>query len=180
MNQDISRAPKERVNIVYKSATAGASEEVELPLKILMLGDYTARPDETPLEERKAINVDKDNFGQVMQQQGLSVDIAVADKLSAQPEGAAHDPDAVLGLSLKFSSLKDFEPEGIVRQVAPMQQLLQLRAALNALKGPMGNSPAFRKKIQNLLGDAATRRQLCAELGLSDEDAAQNNAEDAS
>lgn len=178
MSKDISRAPKERVNIVYKSATGASSEEVELPLKILMLGDYTGRPDETPLEERKAINVDKDNFGQVMQQQQLSVDVNVADKLSAEVD-ADVDPDAMLGLNLKFASLKDFEPEGIVNQVAPMQKLLQLRAALNALKGPMGNSPAFRKKIQHLLSDATTRRQLCAELGLPEGGDDQGHGEDA-
>jgi type VI secretion system protein ImpB len=61
-----SVAPKERVNITYKPATGNAKEDVELPLKLLMLGDYTMRPDPTPLEDRKPINVDKDNFQKVM------------------------------------------------------------------------------------------------------------------
>jgi type VI secretion system protein ImpB len=165
MGNEISRAPQERVNIVYRPATGGATEDVELPLKVLMLGDYTGQPDDRPLEERKAINVDKDNFTQVMQQQALSLDINVPDKLSGASDEPS-DADAMLGLHLKFATLKDFEPEGIVQQVAPMQQLLQLRTALNALKGPIGNSPAFRKKIQALLQDEGTRRQLCAELGL--------------
>ncbi len=70
MAKEGSVAPKERVNIVYKPATGDAQEEVELPLKMLMMGDYTNRPDPRPLEDRKPINVDKDNFSKVMAEQG--------------------------------------------------------------------------------------------------------------
>ncbi len=69
MSKEQSVAPKERVNITYKPATGNAKEEVELPLKMLMLGDYTGRPDPRPLEDRKPINVDKDNFSKVMSEQ---------------------------------------------------------------------------------------------------------------
>ena len=73
MAREGSVAPKERVNITYKPATGNAKEEVELPLKMLMLGDYTGRADPRPLEDRKPINVDKDNFQQVMAEQKLAV-----------------------------------------------------------------------------------------------------------
>ena len=53
MSKEQSVAPKERVNITYKPATGDAQEEVELPLRILMMGDYTGKRDDTPLEERK-------------------------------------------------------------------------------------------------------------------------------
>jgi len=66
MPKEGSVAPQERVNITYKPATGNAQEEVELPLKMLFLGDYTGRADPRPLEERKPINVDKDNFQQVL------------------------------------------------------------------------------------------------------------------
>jgi type VI secretion system protein ImpB len=159
MSKDGSSAPKERVNIVYKPATGAATDEVELPLKVLMLGDYTGHASDVPLEDRKPINVDKNNFNDVMHNQDLHLTMDVADKLSG-------NADQRLAMDLKFSSLKDFEPEGIVNQVEPLQQLLQLRAALQALKGPMGNIPAFRKKIQALVGDAASRERLLQELGL--------------
>ena len=80
-------APKERVNIVYKTDIGGAQEEVELPLKMLMLGDYTGREDDTPLEDRKPINIDKDNFNDVLKQQNIELSISVPDKLSGE-EGA--------------------------------------------------------------------------------------------
>ncbi|WP_245772362.1 type VI secretion system contractile sheath small subunit [Myxococcus fulvus] len=152
-------APKERVNIVYKSETGNAQSEVELPLKVLVVGDYTGRQDERPVEERAPINIDKGNFNEVMAKQGLSLDVSVPNKLS-------NEPDASMSVSLKFQTLADFTPEGIVNQVPELHQLLQLRAALNALKGPLGNVPAFRKKIQTLLGDTEGRQRLMAELGL--------------
>ena len=84
MAKEGSVAPKERVNIVYKPATGDAQEEVELPLKFMMLGYYTLRADDTPLEDRKPINIDKDNFNDVMSKQDLGLDINVANKLSGE------------------------------------------------------------------------------------------------
>lgn len=161
MSREGSVAPKERVNIVYKPATGNAQEEVELPLKILMVGDYTLRPDDQAVENRKPINVDKDNFNQVLGEQKLELNLPVADKLS-------NEPGAEMAVNLKFKKLSDFTPEGVANQVPEMRKLLELRSALNALKGPLGNVPAFRKKIQGLLGDEEGRAKLMQELGLGD------------
>ncbi|MDO9020057.1 MAG: type VI secretion system contractile sheath small subunit [Deltaproteobacteria bacterium] len=161
MSREGSVAPKERVNIVYKPATGNAQEEVELPLKIMMVGDYTLRPDDQAVENRKPINVDKDNFNQVLGEQKLELNLGVADKLS-------NEPGAEMAVNLKFKKLSDFTPEGVANQVPEMRKLLELRSALNALKGPLGNVPAFRKKIQGLLGDEDGRAKLMQELGLGD------------
>jgi len=160
-SKDQSVAPRERVNIVYKSQVGDAQEETELPLKILVVGDYTGRPDETPLEERKPINIDKENFDEVMAKQDLSAHVQVPDRLSGQK-------DASLSVELKFKTLADFGPEGIANQVPELKKMLELRAALNALKGPLGNIPAFRKKIQALLSDIEGRQKLMAELGMKE------------
>ncbi|HBI25054.1 MAG TPA: type VI secretion system contractile sheath small subunit, partial [Nitrospiraceae bacterium] len=84
MAKESSVAPKERVNIVYKPATGGAQAEVELPLKLLVLGDYTLRADDTPLEERKPVNIDKDNFNDVIKNQGLNLSLKVPNKLTGK------------------------------------------------------------------------------------------------
>jgi type VI secretion system protein ImpB len=159
MSKEGSVAPKERVNITYKPATGNAKEEVELPLKLLMLGDYTMRPDPTPLEDRKPINVDKDNFQKVMAEQKLSLNMAVKDRLS-------ENEDNELNVNLKFRRLSDMEPAAIANQVPELKKLLELRAALTALKGPLGNEKAFRNKIQTILNDPAQRNRLINELGL--------------
>ncbi len=159
--KDQSVAPKERVNIVYKSQVGDQQQEAELPLKILMVGDYTGRSEDTPLEDRKPISVDGDNFNDVMAKQNLEVAVQVPNRLS-------DEKDAVMDLKLQFKKLDDFGPEGVVNQVPELRKLLELRAALTALKGPLGNIPAFRKKIQSMLGDDASRKQLMKELGLAD------------
>ena len=167
MSKEGSVAPKERVNITYKPAIGNAKEEVELPLKMLMLGDYMGRPDPRPLddrtlEDRKPINVDKDNFQKVMGEQKLAINFAVKDKLSEQE-------DNELAVNLKFRRLSDMEPEAIANQVPELKKLLDLRAALTALKGPLGNEKAFRNKIQGILGDPGQRNKLINELGLKKE-----------
>jgi type VI secretion system protein ImpB len=161
MAKDGSVAPRERVNIVYKPAT-GADEEKELPLKMVMLGDYTQRADDTPLEERKPINIDKDNFNDVMKGQKLAAEMTVKNVLSEE-EGAE------MPVKLKFENMKDFGPEAVVKQVPELSKLLELRNALLALKGPLGNVPGFRKKIMDIMGDDAAREKLLKELGLGGE-----------
>ena len=161
MAKDASVAPKERVNITYKSAVGDAQAETELPLKVLAVGDFTGRPDDTPLEDRKPININKDNFTDVLREHKLAIEAQVPDKLSGEQA-------AMLTVKLQFKSLKDFEPEGVVAQVPELQRLLDLREALTALKGPMSSRRDFRKKLETLLGDEESRKRLTAELGLGE------------
>jgi type VI secretion system protein ImpB len=158
MAKEGSVAPRERVNIVYKPATGDAQEEKELPLKMLVMGDFTGRPDDRALEDRKPINVDKDNFNEVMRNMNLNLQIQVANKL-AEKEGEE------MAVKLNFATLKDMDPEAVARQVPELAKLLELREALTALKGPLGNMPEFRKKIQSLVADPAAREKLLKELG---------------
>ncbi len=162
MAKEGSVAPRERVNIVYKPATGDAQEEKELPLKLLVMGDFTGRTDDRPLEDRKPVNVDKDNFNDVMKSMNLSASFSVANTLSGK-EGEE------LPVNLKFQNLKDMEPEAIAKQVPELSKLVELREALTALKGPLGNLPEFRKKIQSLVTDPAAKEKLMKELGGGEE-----------
>jgi len=161
MAKEGSVAPKERVNIVYRPATGDAKEEVELPLKLLVMGDFTLRADDRMVEEREPINIDKDNFNEVLKAQNLKLDITIPNKLS-------EDPEEEISLGLKFESLADFGPEAIVKNTPELNKLLELREALTSLKGPMSNRPEFRKKIQKLIKDEAAREQLLKELKLEE------------
>jgi type VI secretion system protein ImpB len=162
MAKEGSVAPKERVNIVYKPATGDAQEEVELPLKMLFMGDFVQRPDPRPLEDRKPINVDKDNFSKVMAEQKLNISFAVKNKLT-------DNQGDELNVNLRFRRLADMEPEAVAQQVPELKKLLDLRGALTALKGPLGNEKAFRNKIQQILSDPAQRNRIINELGLKKE-----------
>lgn len=165
MANDGSVAPKERVNIVYKPATGDAQEQVELPLKQLVLGDFTLRNDETPLEDIKPIRVDKDNFNEVLEGQNLSLQLSVPNVLAQDAQ-----ENEQLPVSLKFESIRDFEPDALVDQIPELRQLIALREALKALKGPLGNVPSFRKQLQALIEDEGARERLLSELGVEDKE----------
>lgn len=160
--KDGSVPPMERINIVYKSLRDGVQEEIELPLKLMVVGDFTFREDGTPLEERKAVQLDKDSFNDVMAQQKVNASFNVANKLSGK------DGDE-MPVNINFGTMKDFSPSEVAKQVPELKKLLDLREALVGLKSPLGNSVAFRKKLEELLKDPAQRAKLMKELGVDGE-----------
>jgi len=159
MAKESSIAPKERVNIVYRPALGDAREEVELPLKMLVMGDFTGNAGDRPLEKREPVNVDKDNFDEVLKAQNITINLSIPNRLAV-------NPDEELTVRLRVETIKDFGPEAIVEQVPELKRLLELREALRALKGPLSNVPDFRKKIQELIKDDSARQRLLAEIGL--------------
>ena len=158
---DGSVAPKERVNIVYKSSTGDQTEDVELPLKLMMLGDYTGKESEVPVEDRDPVNINKDNFNDVMYGMNLSMDLNIHDTLSEQD-------DDEMSVHLDIKSINDLGPDSIAKQVPELNDMLEMRKALLALKGPLGNVPAFRKTIQKILNDDETRSVIMQELGIDE------------
>ncbi len=163
MAKEGSVAPKERVNITYKPATGDAQEEVELPLKLLVLSDFTLKNDERMVEDRDPVNIDKDNFNEVLKAQNLELKMTVENRLAPAKEG--EEPEE-MGVNLKFDSIKDFEPDAIAQKVPELKKLMDLREALKAVKGPLGNVPEFRKKVQELVKEPDAREKLMKELGL--------------
>jgi len=161
MAKEASVAPKERVNIVYKPATGDAKEEVELPLKVLVMGDFTMAEDETPVEDRKAINIDKDNFNDVLNSYNIKLDTVVDNKLS-------DEPDEQMTVKLDFNNLKDFNPDAIVEKVPELKKLVELRNALKAVKGPLGNIPEFKKKLNEIVKDEGAKERILKELGVDE------------
>ena len=157
MAKDGAVGPRSRINIKYTAAIGDAQKEIELPLRLLVMGDFTGKPDGTPLADRKAISVNKDNFHEVMSQQKLEAQIAVKDKLTG-------DPDSQLALKLKFDSLKDFTPGPGAHPVPELAKLMQVREALMALKSDL-NKADFRKKLEQLVTDPELRSKLEGMLG---------------
>ncbi|SDR99816.1 type VI secretion system protein ImpB [Halopseudomonas litoralis] len=154
-------APKERINVTFKPDTDGASDEIELPLKLMVLGDFTQREDDRNIEDRKPIAIDKATFDEVLAKQELNLTFNVPNRL--QDEATRED----LAVNLQINSMKDFNPTSLVDQVPELRKLMELRDALVALKGPLGNAPAFRKAIESVLSDDDSRERVLAELGLA-------------
>ena len=159
MSKEGSVAPKERINIKYVPATGDAQSEIELPLKLMVIGDFKGHTEDTPLEDRTAVSVDKNNFTSVMRESNLAISTSAPNKL-VDEEGQD------LPIKLSFESLADFSPDSIANQVPELKKLVELREALVALKGPLGNIPAFRARLQELLASEASREKLLSELQL--------------
>lgn len=152
-----SNAPKERINITYKAKTNGQNTDVELPLKLMIMSDLTASENKKNLEEREILSINKNNFDQVMQKLNINTSFSVKNTLSENNEGE-------LNINLHISNMKDFSPDNIIKQVPELNKLLQLREALMALKGPMGNIPDFRKALLEALMDKGSKEQLLLEI----------------
>lgn len=161
MAKEGSVAPKERINVTFKPAIGGGQEEIELPLKLLAIGDFIHRKDERKIEDRKPISIDKMTFDEVLAKQELSLLLSVPNRLEEES-----DTDE-LAVQLRLSSMKDFNPANLVDQVPELKKLMELRDALVALKGPLGNAPAFRKAIEGVLADDTSRSRVLDELGLA-------------
>ena len=152
-----SEIPASRVNIKYVKYVGDASEEVELPLKLLLVGDYTQREDDTPVEDRKRISINKNNFAAVMKEQDLSLNYSVKNVLSGE-EGDE------MNVNLKIEGLKDFLPENIARQVPELNALLEVRKLLQDLKGRVVNNTEFRRELDRILQDPNKADALRSQL----------------
>ncbi|MFC3941241.1 type VI secretion system contractile sheath small subunit [Pseudomonas gingeri NCPPB 3146 = LMG 5327] len=155
-----SVAPKERINIKYVPATGDQQAEVELPLKLLIIGDFKGCGENTALEDRQPVRIDNSTFNDVLAKAEVNLEMAVPSVLNS-------DIDSDLKVKLQFRSINDFGPDEVIRKVPELNALLELREALIALKGPMGNVPAFRKHLQGLLTDETARHKLASELNLT-------------
>jgi type VI secretion system protein ImpB len=157
MSQQSSPA-RDRVNLVYRDHETKA--ERELPLKLLVVGDYTGRVDDRPLDERKPIKVDNRNLGAVMAEHGLRLTFNCPNKLS-------EDPDDTLPVDLRFASYSDFGPEWVAQQVPELRTLVETRRSLTELKDWLGRTPSLVQRLQQALATPENRAQLRRELGLS-------------
>lgn len=162
MSQEGAIAPKEAINIVYKPAGEG-TEQVELPLKILSLGDYIGQKDARPLMDREPISVDKDNFPAVMREHKLEVELTVPNKLLQDTK-----EESEIRVHLRFDALDDFTPEGVAQQVPELRELLEMRNALTALKYPISSVPELQGYLKEMLNDPHASQRLIDELGADD------------
>ncbi|MHC8314053.1 type VI secretion system contractile sheath small subunit [Pseudomonas sp. LB3P31] len=151
-----NEVPKARVNIKLDLHTGGAQKKVELPLKLMVMGDYSNGREQRPLSERKKVDINKNNFDSVLADYSPALKMTVDNTLL--------DEVADTSVELSFQSLKDFEPEQVARQIPQLRALLAMRNLLRDLKSNLLDNATFRHELERILKDDALSDELRAEL----------------
>ncbi|KTS95688.1 type VI secretion system contractile sheath small subunit [Pseudomonas parafulva] len=151
-----NEVPKARVNIKLDLHTGGAQRKVELPLKLMLMGDYSNGKEQRPLSERPKVNINKNNFDSVLSDLSPSLKLVVEDTLSGD---GGETP-----VELSFQRMKDFEPEQVARQIPQLRALLAMRNLLRELKANLLDNATFRAELERILKDEALSDELLKEL----------------
>ena len=161
VQKKLERVRPPRVNISYEVETGGAIELKELPFVMGVLGDFTGQPTEplAKLKDRKFVDVNPDNFDDVLKSMKPHLTFTVENKLSDDPEAGK------LGVDLNFESLDDFSPDQVARQVKPLRDMLELRTKLADLRGSLQGNDKLDEILQATLNDEGKRKMLQSEIG---------------
>jgi len=151
-----SEIPKARVNIQLSLHTGGAQKKVELPLKLVVVGDYSNGTEQRPLSEREKVSVNKNNFNSVLAEFSPSVNFSVENTLANDGSEEA--------INLTFRDIKDFSPEQVARQIPQLKAMLAMRNLLRDLKANLLDNQAFRKELEKILLDPLLSAELRSEL----------------
>lgn len=145
-----------RVQLTYDVEIGDAIEQKEIPFVVGVLGDFTGQQDpDKPLpklKDRKFVNVDMDNFDEVMKGMAPKATYRVKNKLSAD--------GGEFAVNLAFDKIDDFRPEAVVQQVEPLRKLLEARTKLNDLR----NKLAGNEKLEDILGDVLKNTEQLKKL----------------
>jgi len=151
-----NEVPKARINLKLSLHTGGAQKKIELPLKLLAMGDFSNGKESRPLSEREKINVNKNNFDSVLSEFNPEVNLSVKNTLA--------NSDSAENVKLNFSDIKDFEPEQVARQIPQLHAMLAMRNLLRDLKSNLLDNATFRKELEKILKDPALSQELRDEM----------------
>jgi type VI secretion system protein ImpB len=160
IQQKISRVRPPRVHITYDVEVGGAIEMKELPFVVGVLGDFSGHP-EQPLprvRDRKFVEIDRDNFDQVLAGMKPRLVLGVDNKLA--------DDGSKMSVELRFSKMEDFEPDNLVQQVEPLRRLVELRQNLSDLLAKMDGNDKLGDLLQDVLQNTEAQKQLGSALGI--------------
>lgn len=166
VHEKLERVRKPRVHIKYEVETEGAMVVKELPFVVGVLGDFSGDPSQPlkPFGERKFVQIDRDNFDDVMRRMTPGLNITVENTLEGN--------GTQLPVSLKFESMRDFEPGSIVNQVPALKALLDARNELRDLMSKADRSEELERLLEGILQNRNDLSKLVSELAGNAEDAA--------
>jgi type VI secretion system protein ImpB len=162
----LERVRPPRVQLSYDVEIGDAIENKELPFVMGVMGDFTGQQDPNnplpKLKERKFVNVDLDNFDEVMKGMAPKASYRVKNRLS--PEGGE------FAVNLDFNALDDFSPEAVVQNVDPLRKLLEARTKLSDLRNKLAGNDKLEDVLSDVLSNTEKLKQLGAEAGKKDQE----------
>ena len=160
IHEKLKRVRKPRVHITYEVETEGAEILRELPFVVGIMGDFSGDPTQQlkPLSERKFIQIDRDNFNEVMARMTPGLNIRVDNKLA--------DDGSQMAVSLQFDSIEDFEPARVAEQVPALNALLETRNKLRDLMSKVDRSEQLESLLEQILTNENELKSLSGQLGL--------------
>lgn len=164
IHDKLSRVRKPRVHITYDVETEGAMVKKELPFVVGVMGDFSGNNSDSPkpLKDRRFIQIDRDNFDDVMRRMSPKLRLKVDNKLS--------DDDSQMAVELAFNSMDDFQPAAVVSQVEPLRELMETRNKLRDLMTKVDRSEELEELLERVLNNSDDLQKLNADLGETEGD----------
>jgi type VI secretion system protein ImpB len=147
--------PAARINLKLDVGKGNAKKKVELPLKMLVMGDFTQKKRTQRVGEREKININKNNMEQVMKSAGLKLNYAVDNKLTGQGD---------LKVDLDVTGMDSFKPENVAKNIPELSKLLAARNLLKDLKSNLLDNRSFRARLEEIIKDPTAAKALHEEL----------------
>jgi type VI secretion system protein ImpB len=164
IHEKLNRVRKPRVHITYDVETEGAQVMRELPFVVGVMGDFSGDPAQPlrPLADRKFIQIDRDNFDDVMARMTPGLNLKVDNKLA--------DDGTQMAVSLAFNSMQDFEPARVAAQVPALKSLLETRDKLRDLMSKADRSTQLEGLLEQILRSQDDLKSLSGQLGLDEKE----------
>src|SRR5688572_17026933 len=160
LQHKLERVRPPRVNITYDVELGGAIQLKELPFVIGVMGDFVGKPEDPlpPLKERKFVEIDPDNFNQVL--------AGMKPRLSYSVENKLQDDGSKMGVEMKFTNIEDFEPDNLVQQVEPLRKLVEARQKLSDLRSKMDGNEKLETLLEDIISNSDKQKELSDALGI--------------
>src|ERR1041385_1639801 len=148
-----------RVQITYDVETGGAIEKKELPLVVGIMADLAGKQDtpQVPVKSRKFVEIDRDNFNDVM--------ASIAPRLAFQVNNKLKDDDSKLNVELRLRKVDDLRPEAVVQQIEPLRKLFEARQRLNDLLAKLDGNDDLDALLQDVAANTESQQKIKGEVG---------------
>jgi type VI secretion system protein ImpB len=149
----VGRNRPPRVQITYDVEIGDAIEKRELPMVVGLLADLSGQP-ATPLpklKERRFIEIDRDNFDEIMGKVAPRLDLSAPDTLKGEGN---------LRIELKFEKFEDFHPESLVRQVPRLAKLLEARQQLRDLLAKLDGNDELDSLLERVVQNTEELKEV--------------------